>query len=122
MALGDHLRLALLVNGNIQIKTSSISISFDSGNQRVDTLEGLAGKTPGSGSVSISGTVAVPVGGPETDFMSMCARGEYVTMQVPWGAKSYSGLGWIQTANGGQSTNANTELSFEWVGAQRPLE
>lgn len=113
---GDHLRLALLIQGSYQSTPSSISVEFDSGNQRVDTLEGLAGKTPGSGSVSINATVSIPVSGPEYDFFADCVDGKYVDMQVPFGAKSYIGTGWFQTASISGSANANTEASFSWIG------
>ena len=116
LKLQDHLRLKLLVNGVSQIETSSISVEFDSGAQRVDTLEGLAGKTPGSGSVTINVTSAVPIGGPEFDYEGACVRGDYVDMQVPFGAESYIGTGWFQTAQVSQSVNANTEIQFTWIG------
>lgn len=114
--LEDHLLLRLLVNGVFQIKASSVNLEFDSGAQRVDTLEGLAGKTPGSGTVTITGNFAVPIGGPEHDFFTDCVEGAYVEMQVPFGAKSYIGTGWFQTAGISQSVNANTEGTFTWTG------
>ena len=114
--LQDHLRLKLLVNGVFLVTPSSISVEFDSGAQRVDTLEGLAGKTPGSGSVTINCTCAVPLGGPEADFFENCVEGAYADLQVPFGAKSYIGTGWYQTAQISQSVNANTEVQFTWMG------
>ncbi len=114
--LEDHLRLKLLIDGVFQVKPSSIEVSFDSGAQKVTTLEGLAGKTPGSGEVKISGTCAVPEGGPEFDFFTACAEGSYHDMQVPFGVKSYLGNGWFQTASLGQSVNQSTEFKFEWNG------
>lgn len=122
MALEDHLRLGIVLGGVWQVKPSSISVSFDSGAQRVDTLEGLAGKTPGAGSVSISITAAVPAGGPEYDWLSACADGNYENIVVPFGAKAYTGNGWFQTAGGSQSVNANTETTCEWVGELKPLQ
>lgn len=80
------------------------------------TLEGLAGKTPGSGKCEISGTCAIPVGGPEFDFMTACVDGSYHTCQVPFGVKSYIGNGWFQTAELGQSVNQATEFQFTWTG------
>ena len=115
-ALQDHARLKLLINGVFQIKPSSISVSLDSGAQKVETLEGLAGKTPGAGMCKITGTCAVPLGGPEYDFMTTCVNGQYISMQVPFGVKSYIGNGWIQTADLSQSTGQSTELKFEWEG------
>lgn len=114
--LEDHLRLALLIEGVFQIKPSSIKLRFESNNQEVDTLEGLAGKTPGSGKVRISCTAAVPIGGPESDYIGNCVAGTYATMQVPFGTKSYIGNGWYDSVEIGQSVNQSTEISFEWTG------
>lgn len=114
--LSDHLRLKLLIDGVFQVKPQSISVSLDSGAQKVDTLEGLAGKTPGSGEAKITGTCAVPLGGPEYDFFTSCVDGSYHSMQVPFGVKSYIGNGWFQTAEISQSTNASTDFKFDWIG------
>jgi len=114
--LQDHLRLALLIQGVFQVKPSSIECEWDSGAQRVDTLEGLAGKTPGSGNFTINATGAVPTSGPEYDYFTACQDGRYVDMQVPFGTKSYIGNGWFQTAGIGQSVGQNTEFKFQWVG------
>lgn len=112
----DHLRLALLIDGVFQVKPSQIRVQFQANNQVVETLEGLAGKTPGSGRVTITATCAVPVGGPEHDFFTDCVKGTYHDLQVPFGAKSYIGTGWFDECDIGQSTNANTEASFTWQG------
>lgn len=116
MSLEDHLRLRLLIDGVFQLKTSTIRIHFAANNQVVETLEGLAGKTPGSGRVTITGTVAVPVGGFEMDFVAATVKGSYHDLQVPFGPKSYIGTGWFDESDIGQSTNANTEASFTWIG------
>jgi hypothetical protein len=112
----DHLRLKLLIDGVFQIKPSQIRVQFSANNQVVETLEGLAGKTPGSGRVTITCTVAVPVGGFENDFITSCVKGTYHDLQVPFGPKSYIGTGWFDESDIGQSTNANTEASFTWIG------
>lgn len=112
----DHIRLRLLINGKFQIKPSSIRVAFAANNQVVDTLEGLAGKTPGSGRVTISVTAAVPIGGTEEDYFGDCVKGSYVEMQVPFGAKSYIGTGWYDDVEISQSTGANTEVTFTWQG------
>lgn len=116
MALSDHLRLKLLIGGVFQITPSSIRVAFAANNQVVETLEGLAGKTPGSGRVTITVTAAVPIGGPEVDFFTKCVDGAYDEMQVPFGAKSYIGTGWYDDVEIGQSANANTEVNFTWQG------
>jgi len=116
MALEDHLRLKLLIDGVFQIKLSTIKVSFSSGAQEVDTLEGLAGKTPGSGKVKITGSGAVPLGGPEFDYPTAVKQGTYHSLQVPFGVKSYIGNGWFDSAELGQSVNQSTEISFEWTG------
>lgn len=115
-ALQDHLRLKLLIDGIFQVTPSQIRVHFASNNQVVETLEGLAGKTPGSGRVTITCSGAVPAGGPETDVATNVVKGTYHDLQVPFGPKSYIGTGWFDEADIGQSTNANTEISFTWIG------
>jgi hypothetical protein len=114
--LEDHLRLRLLINGVFQVKPSSVRVQFAPNNNPVDTLEGLAGKTPGSGRVTITVTAAVHIGGPEFDYFGSSTRGDYVEMQVPFGAQSYIGTGWFDDVEIGQSTGANTEVNFTWTG------
>ena len=116
LKLTDHLRLKLFVNGDSKIETSSISVQYTSNNQPVETLEGLAGKTPGAGRVTVTVTSAVPIGGPEFDYEGAVVRGDYVELQIPAGAKSYIGTGWFDEATVSQSVNANTEISFTWIG------
>lgn len=114
--LEDHLRLALLLDGVFQVKPSSIRLQLSSQSQPVETLEGLAGKTPGSGRCTITVTAAVPTTGPESDVLSLVVRGSYHQMQVPFGLKSYIGNGWFDEAEIGQSVGQNTEISFTWIG------
>lgn len=116
MALEDHLRLKLLIDGIIQVKPSSIRIHFAANNQVVETLEGLAGKTPGSGRVTITCTTAVGVGGPEHNWFKSVVRGSYHDCQVPFGPLSYIGTGWFDECDAGQSVGQNTEASFTWIG------
>jgi len=122
MALNDHARLGLLIDGVYQIEVTNISVQFDSGAVRIDTLEGLAGKSDGSGSVTISVSQAIPLGGLEFDFVSALATGTYHQMQIPIGAKSYIGNGWFQSGSGGQGVNAASEAGWEWTGELSELE
>ncbi len=122
MALEDHLRLAVLIDGVFQLKVSSVTVNADSGAQAVETLEGLAGKTPGSHRLEISGTWAVPLGGLEFDFISACAEGSYHNIQIPIGSKSLIADGWFQTAGVSQSTNANTEAQMAFTGELQTLQ
>jgi len=121
--LVDHARLALLIEQTYQVEMTSIELTTNSGQQRVDLLnEGLGGFTPGSGDVTISGGFAIPIGGQEFPFQETCADGSYVTMQVPVGGSDYIGSGKILDVSISQSVNANTEGSFTWTGELLPLQ
>jgi len=64
--LQDHARLAIFVDQTVQIEITSIQMTTNSGQNRVDLLnEGLAGFTPGSGDVNLQIGFAVPKGGQE---------------------------------------------------------
>jgi hypothetical protein len=116
MAFQDGLRLRLLVDGVHQLLQSDISLEVDGQNQPLETLEGLAGKTPGAGRVTITGTAVVPIGGPEFDYAGAVVSGAYHDLQVPQGPKSYIGTGWFDKATLGQSTGKGTEINFTWIG------
>lgn len=116
MALRDHLKLSVLIDGKFQAKVTQVDVTFDSGAVRVDTLEGIAGKTPGSKSAEVTGNWAVPIGGLEFDFVSAASNGSYHEIQIPVGAKTFVSQGWFQQAKLGQSTNASTEAGVTFVG------
>lgn len=120
--LQDHIRLTLLIDGNRQLKLSKINGKIMSQSQAIETLEGLIGKTPGSGRCTFSGTASVPATGPEFDFWSAVHAGSYHVMQAPLGAKSYIGNGWFDEAELDQSVNGAAEFSFTWTGEFAPLK
>lgn len=114
--LQDHARLALFVEQDFMVEMTSIELTTNSGQQRVDTLEGLAGFTPGSGDCTVSCGFAIPIGGQEYPFQETCADGSYATLQIPIGPKDYIGLGKFIDVTINQSVNANTEGNFTWTG------
>jgi hypothetical protein len=121
--LQDHARLAIFVDQVVQIEVTSIQMTTNSGQQRVDLLnEGLAGFTPGSGDVSLQIGFAVPKGGQEYPWQQKCANGEYVSMQVILGATQYVGLGKFMDVSINQSVNASVEGTANWLGELKPLE
>jgi len=113
----DHARLACFVDQTYQVEITSISMTTNSGQQRVDLLnEGLGGFTPGSGDVTLRIGFAVPVGGQDYPWQQKCAQGAYVTLQIIVGAEQYSGLGKFLDVEISQSANANTEGTATWLG------
>ena len=122
MALVEHARLAILIDQTYLVEMTSIEMVTNSGQQRVDTLEGLAGFSPGSGDVSVSGNFAIPIGGTEYPFQENCTNGVYTTVQIPIGAKNYVGTGKFMDVNVSQSVNGSVEGSFNWTGELKPIE
>lgn len=120
MALQDHLRLAVLIDGVYLVELVQAQVNGDSGNQPVRTLEGLVGKTPGSRELNITFNSAVPIGGLEVDFLTYCADGSYHQVQIPVGSKTIVSDGWFQTAGLGGGVNANTEGHGEFHGTFDP--
>lgn len=117
MPFQDFAKLVLFYNGNLLTQLTSVALNTNSGQQRVDLLnEGLSGFTPGSGDVTIDVGFVVPIGGTEDTFQEDCAEGAFVTLQVGVGKKSYIGRGKLMSCNISQSTNANVEGTFNWVG------
>lgn len=123
MAFTDFAKLTAFYKGNTLTKLTSIAMTTESGQQRVDLLnEGLAGFTPGSGSVEVEIGFAVPIGGLEDTFQEDCATGAIVEMQIPVGAKDYIGLGKVMNVKISQTTAQNVEGTFTWSGQLKPLE
>lgn len=116
MPLTDHLRLACIIDGVFQVKVQNFSVNGNSGRQAVETLEGLAGFTPGSKTLEVNGTWAVPVGGPEFDFMTAAANGTIHEIQIPIGVKTIISKGVFLTAGFSQSVNAATEHTMTFMG------
>ncbi len=113
----DYANLGVLYNGNPLIQITSISLSGESGQQRVELLnEGLGGFTPGSGSTTVEVAIVVPIGGTEEPFWNHMVTGTFVTLQLPIGGEDYIGKGKIMSVKISQATNAVTEGSFTWEG------
>lgn len=122
MALQDYARLGVFYNSNALTQLTSIGLTTNSGQQRIDLLnEGLAGFTPGSGDCTVDIGFVVPIGGTEDTFQEDCATGTFVTLQIPIGRKSYIGRGKIQSVHVSQATNANVEGTFNWMGELKEI-
>jgi hypothetical protein len=115
--LGDGLKLRGYIDGVLQLMFTELSLEIDGQNQPLETLEGLAGKTPGSGRVTITFTAVVPIGGQEFDVVSAVQNGGYHDFQIPLGAKSYVDKGYFDKATVSQSVGKPTEVSATWIGA-----
>lgn len=122
MALQDHARLTIFVNGSRLVTPNSININWDSGQQTVITLEGLSGFTPTGGTCTVEVSQAVPIGGLEMDFTEHIENGSYIELQVPIGAKSYIGNGKILNGGASQSAQASTEGTWSWQGELKKLQ
>lgn len=121
--LQDHARLVVIVDQNNVLEITSIQMTTNSGQNRVDLLnEGLAGFTPGSGDVSLQIGFAVPKGGQEYPWQQKCASGAYVTMQVIIGAQQYLGLGKFLDVTINQTVNASVEGTANWLGELKPVQ
>lgn len=122
MAFTDGLRLTLLVDGVKQTFCTQTRAKFNGQNQRIETLEGLVGKTPGPKNIEITGNWALPVSGLEFNVVDAVANGTYHEIQIPLGAKSIVAKGWWDEGEVGQSTNQNTEVSATFHGELVPLQ
>lgn len=114
--------MSILINGTYLLKTQSLTLDASGGKIAVNTMsEGLVGGTDGTKTGTVSFTAAVPVSGPEADFFGMCQKGDYVTIQLPIGGKSFIGDGWFDTVSLSQSTDASTELNCSLTCEFKPL-
>jgi hypothetical protein len=122
MAQQEYARLGVFYNGAWLEQVTSVELTTNSGNQRVDLLnEGLGGFTPGSGDVSITIGFVIPIGGTELTFQEDCANRVFVDLQIPVGKKDYVGRGKLESVSMSQSVNAAAEGTFSWTGEIAPL-
>ncbi len=113
----EYARLPLFINGAYIRQLTSLELTFNSGQQRVDLLnEGFAGFTPGSGDVTVRVGFAVPIGGVEYPYMKDLVSGSFAEVQVGVGAEVYAGKGKFTELSLNQSVNASLEGSGTWVG------
>lgn len=117
MALQNYARLPVFMDQQALTQLTSVSISWESNRQQVDLLnEGLGGFTEGSGLCTIQLGYAVPISGPEADFIGGCVDSTFHDMQIGIGPKDYVGRGKINTTEISQSVNASVEGTLTWVG------
>lgn len=122
MTLEDSAELELIVDGDKQITMQEISLNGESGNNLIETLEGLAGFSNGSEKVTISGSGFIPAGGLEFNYFNTMSKKDIHTLQIPVGALTYRGQGKFMTTDIKQATNAAADFSFTWVGECTLLE
>jgi hypothetical protein len=123
LALQDYAQKKAFYNGSPITQITSVSMTTNSGNVRVDLLnEGLGGFTNGTGDVTIEIGFAVPIGGTEFTFQQDAANHEFVDLQVFIGRLSYTGRGKIESCQISQSTGAAIEGTFTWLGELKPFE
>ena len=123
MADNDFAKLGTIYAGAALAKITSLSMTTNSGLQRVDTMgEGLSGFTPGSGDVTIEFGFVIPIGGPEAAMQEHCAEGATVEVEFFVGAKTYVGRGKVMTTTFSQSVNQAAEGTCQWVGQLKPIE
>lgn len=118
----EHARLAVFVDGTYLVEVTSIEFTTESGQIRVDTFEGLAGFTPGSGKCGVKLGLAIPISGQEYPFQEACANGVLLPMQIPCGQKSFMGIGKLMDVAISQSVNASAEESVTWEGGLSALQ
>lgn len=113
----DYGGLPLFFNGVKLRQLTSVELTLNSGQTSVDLLnDDLGGFSPGAGRANINGGFVVPVGGMEEDFTEPLVEGQYVTMQVPIGNKTYAGRGKLITMSIGKDAGSPNAGTFEWEG------
>lgn len=119
----DYAVPKLFLNGAPVTQITRVKRMLDAQNQPIQLmLEGLGGWTPGAGISRIEWDAPVPIGGPEFDYEGMCARRDYVDMQVFLGGGSVASRGKIQTVETEGSVGSPTSMALAWEGAFEPTE
>jgi hypothetical protein len=118
----EHARLAAFIDGTYLVELTSIELTTESGQIRIDTFEGLAGFTPGSGKCTVKLGLGIPISGQEYPFQEACADGLLVPIQIPVGQKTFVGVGKFMDVGISQSVNAAAEETVTWEGGLSKLQ
>ena len=116
-ALNEHARLPVFVDGIYLREVSSIDYTGESGQVRIETLEGLVGFSPGVGAATIKLNSAIPIAGLEYDFHNAMVDGTIVTVQLGVGSRMITFSGKVTSDGFSQSTGAASENTATIEGA-----
>jgi hypothetical protein len=123
MAAKDYATLSLHVDQDYEPEVTSVGLTTESGEQRIDLMnEGFGGFSPGGGACGIEVGFTIPKDGLSYPWQQKCANKEWVTMQIVVGDKQYAGLGKLISVGINQSVNAAAEGSATWDGELSPLQ
>lgn len=122
MALTEGAKVPVFYNGTYLEQLKSIELALETGVVRIETLEGLAGFSSGSGMVTFNVTSNVPSTGFEADFWNDANNEVLVTIQVGVGPQAYVGQGKIENVRVTRDTGAAIEGSFSWTGQRAGME
>lgn len=123
MALTKFARTAIALDGTWLKFLTSASMVTDGGKTPINLLEeGLAGFSPGSGSVTVTLGYALPMGGQEYPYQQKVTRDEDVQLQIRWGAEQYAALGQLTNDEKNRNVDAPTEGTVNWTGVLDEME
>jgi hypothetical protein len=121
--LQTYALIQFFVNGAPVVQKTRITRSLTANRTPVNLMgEGLSGYTDGIPELTHEFDAPVPIGGHEFDYEGMLTRNEFVETQIFIGARSYAGLGVIQSAVTTQEAGGAASTAVSWTGAATPVE
>lgn len=119
----DYASFKTFFNSSPVMQTTGVGVKTESGVTPVQLLaEGLGGWADGSGSVTLSISIVIPIGGQEHDFQQICARKEFCEFQVYIGRNSYTGRGKILSVDLSHQAGDTASGTVEWQGPLKPFD
>jgi hypothetical protein len=123
VAQQDYASYKGFMDGSPILQITSLGIKTESGVQPVKLLsEGVGGWSDGSGEVTLSIGIVVPIGGQEFPYQQKCANKEFVEFQVFVGRNSYNGRGKITSVDLNHSVGDTASGTVEFLGPLKPFE
>lgn len=117
MALGTGLNLQILVNNSAKADVTELTVNGNSGQNAIETLDGLSGFSDGPKSIEIDFQQAVMLGKSDhLDAMDDCANGTLIELQIPAGVRSVVSKGIWESFTLGQSTGDGAKFSAKFRG------
>ena len=118
-----YTRALVTVDGSLLTEEANVTVTRNSGSQAVMTVsKGYAGESPGSGTVEIDVSSAVPAADFEFDPGEKMFGNESVEISVVAAGKTLTAVGFIISDNFKHAVNSESMLEFKFMGGISKFE
>ena len=104
------------VNSVSLVELQKVTITWNPNKTPVKTKKGVSGYTRGSGEVTVSFQTAVPMEGPEFDFVAAAHSDDEYRLQFPYGSKTITSEGQFTDGSLDGAIDSNADMGQNFHG------